>query len=165
MEHFRFTFRAPSRTVQIFTTCTPVGGGCVFTLDGAAYADLVPFARGTAAVVWDVAGVNGTTPGVVGVSPPQHLSFTEQDIIGGLYYWNTAGTVMRFDYGFPNAPAQTYLTGAKQNVCSSAGAALATTDFNSKLMTFVGTASAAEASLRAAYACVDSAFGSLFLQA
>ena len=36
----------------------------------------------------------------------------------------------------------TYLTGAKQNVCSSAGAALATTDFNSKLMTFVGTASA-----------------------
>lgn len=36
----------------------------------------------------------------------------------------------------------TYLTGGKQNVCSAAGAALATTDFNSKTMTFVGTASA-----------------------
>jgi len=36
----------------------------------------------------------------------------------------------------------TVLTGAKQNVCSASGAALATTDFNSKLMTFVGTESA-----------------------
>lgn len=36
-----------------------------------------------------------------------------------------------------------YITGAKQNVCSAAGAELATTDFNSKTMTFVGTAATA----------------------
>lgn len=34
----------------------------------------------------------------------------------------------------------TVLTGAKQNVCSASGAQLATTDFNSKTMTFVGSA-------------------------
>jgi hypothetical protein len=34
----------------------------------------------------------------------------------------------------------TYLTGAKQNVCSAAGAQLATTDFDSKTVTFVGAA-------------------------
>ncbi len=34
-----------------------------------------------------------------------------------------------------------HLTGAKQNVCSAAGAQLATTDFNSKTLTFVGAAS------------------------
>jgi len=34
-----------------------------------------------------------------------------------------------------------YLTGPRQNVCSSAGAKLATTDFNSKTLTFVGAAS------------------------
>lgn len=34
-----------------------------------------------------------------------------------------------------------YLSGAKQNVCSSAGAALAITDFNEKALTFVGAAS------------------------
>jgi len=34
----------------------------------------------------------------------------------------------------------TVLTGAKQNVCSISGAQLATTDFNSKTMTFVGSA-------------------------
>jgi hypothetical protein len=38
---------------------------------------------------------------------------------------------------------RTYLTGAKQNVCSSAGAALAASDFNSKTMTFIGTANQA----------------------
>lgn len=37
----------------------------------------------------------------------------------------------------------TVLTGAKQNVCSATSAQLATTDFNSKTMTFVGTASTA----------------------
>lgn len=37
----------------------------------------------------------------------------------------------------------TVLTGAKQNVCSAAGAELATTAFNSQTLTFVGTASTA----------------------
>lgn len=37
----------------------------------------------------------------------------------------------------------TVLTGAKQNVCSSAGAQLATTAFNSQVLTFVGSASTA----------------------
>lgn len=37
----------------------------------------------------------------------------------------------------------TYLTGPKQNVCSSTSAQLATTAFNSQVMTFVGTASTA----------------------
>lgn len=37
---------------------------------------------------------------------------------------------------------KTILTGARKNVCSSTGADLATTDFNSKTVTFVGNASA-----------------------
>ncbi len=36
-----------------------------------------------------------------------------------------------------------YLSGAKKNVCSSTGATLATTDFNAKACTFVGSASTA----------------------
>lgn len=39
----------------------------------------------------------------------------------------------------------TVLSGAKQNVCSSSGSALATTDFNSQVVTAVGTASTAYA--------------------
>jgi hypothetical protein len=35
-----------------------------------------------------------------------------------------------------------HLTGAKKNICTSTGADLATTDFNAKALTFVGSASA-----------------------
>jgi hypothetical protein len=42
----------------------------------------------------------------------------------------------------PTVSPTIYLTGANKNVCSATGADLATTDFNAKTMTFVGSASA-----------------------
>ena len=109
---FRFTFRAPTTTLVVYTGCTSVGGGCIFTPDATFWSSLVSYARGTAPITWTVSGVNGTSPGNVGSSLPQQLSFSEQDMLGGLYYWNSAGSVVRFDYGFPNSPRQTYVTGA-----------------------------------------------------
>lgn len=53
----------------------------------------------------------------------------------------TGGTL---DGALTVSPA-TILTGPRQNVCSAAGAALATTDFNSQVVTAVGTASTAYA--------------------
>ena len=29
---------------------------------------------------------------------------------GGIYYWNTGGIIERYDFGFPNAPPQSYFT-------------------------------------------------------
>lgn len=106
---FRFTFVAPTTTLQVYTGCTPLGAGCVFTPAPTFWTSLVDYARGTAPVQWRVEGVNGTNPGAVGASAWQDLGFTEQDLTGGLYYWNSAGTVVRYDYGYPNAPATTYL--------------------------------------------------------
>ena len=57
-----------------------------------------------------MSGVNSTLGSPVGSSALQSMSFSEQDLRGGLYYWNSAGTVVRYDYGFPNAPRQQYLT-------------------------------------------------------
>lgn len=108
---FRFTFTAPSTTLVVYTGCTAVGGGCVYTPDPTFWNSLVAYARGLVPVTWTVTGVNGGTPGQIGNSPQQTIQFTEEDLIGGLYYWNSGGTVVRFDYGFPNAPRQTYLTG------------------------------------------------------
>ncbi|MBS1153141.1 MAG: tolB protein precursor, partial [Myxococcaceae bacterium] len=65
---------------------------------------------GMVPVTFSVSGVNGTTPGAVGTSAAQSIAFGQQDIKGGLYYWNTAGNIQRYDYGFPNAPAQQYLS-------------------------------------------------------
>lgn len=50
-------------------------------------------------------------------------------------------TVVSGTTGALTVSPPTYLTGAKQNVCSSTGAQLATTDFNDQTMTVVGTAS------------------------
>ena len=53
-------------------------------------------------------------------------------------FTNTAGTGSGGDM---TISPPTYLTGANKNVCSSTGADLATTDFNSKTLTAVGSAS------------------------
>lgn len=50
-------------------------------------------------------------------------------------------TIVSQASGLCTVSPATILTGAKKNVCSSTGADLATTDFNSKTLTFVGAAS------------------------
>ncbi|MEN9799630.1 MAG: hypothetical protein RL653_3327 [Pseudomonadota bacterium] len=118
---FKFTFVAPTTTLEVYTGCTAVGGGCVFTPDATFWSSLAAYARGTVPVKWTVSGVDGASPGSVGVSGQQGLSFTEQDLLGGLYYWNSAGSVVRFDYGFPNSPRQTYATSATVGASTCVG--------------------------------------------
>lgn len=49
--------------------------------------------------------------------------------------------VLTTNAGNPTVSPTIYLTGARKNVCSSTGSDLATTDFNSKTLTFIGNAS------------------------
>lgn len=89
----------------------------------------------TASPVTYTVGQVFTIDGVYACHPEtkQSLGYLQQ-------FTNTAGTGSGGDMTI--SPA-TYLTGAKQNVCSSASAQLATTDFNSKTLTAVGAASTA----------------------
>jgi hypothetical protein len=52
-----------------------------------------------------------TVAGAIGESPERELSFSRQDLLGGIYYWNTAGLgrVQRRDFGIPGAPIENYL--------------------------------------------------------
>jgi hypothetical protein len=106
---FEIAFHAPTQNLKVYTGCTPLNGGCVYTPDQAFWASFVGYARGTQPVTWTIRGVNGASPGAVGTSAQQKMTFVDQDLIGGLYYWNTAGLVQRYDFGFPNAPAQNYM--------------------------------------------------------
>lgn len=89
----------------------------------------------TAAPVTYTVGTVFTIAGVYACHPETkaNLGYLQQ-------FTNTAGTGSGGDMTI--SPA-TYLTGAKQNVCSSTGAQLATTDFNSQTLTAVGNASTA----------------------
>jgi hypothetical protein len=80
----------------------------------------------TVGQVFTIAGVYACHP-----ETKQSLGYLQQ-------FTNTAGTGSGGDMTI--SPA-TYLTGAKRNVCSAAGAQLATTDFNSQTLTCVGAAS------------------------
>jgi hypothetical protein len=109
---FEVTFQAPTTTLSVFTGCTPLNGGCVFTPDKTFWSNLVAYARGTVPVTYTIKGVNGQSPGVVGTSAQRTIAFGQQNLFGGIYYWNTGGVIQRYDFGFPNAPAKQYLTAA-----------------------------------------------------
>lgn len=80
----------------------------------------------TVGTVFTIAGVYACHP-----ETKQSLGYLQQ-------FTNTAGTGSGGDM---TISPPTYLTGPKQNVCSSASAQLATTDFNSQTLTAVGSAS------------------------
>ncbi len=107
---FEFTFHAPTTNLKIYTGCTPVGSGCVFTPDQNFWSELVAYARGTVPVTYTLRGVNGANPGNVGTSVQQTIIFSQNDITGGIYYWNTKGVIQRYDFGYPGKAAEQYLT-------------------------------------------------------
>lgn len=87
----------------------------------------------TAAPVTYSVGTVFTIAGVYACHPETKVS------LGYLQqFTNTAGTGSGGDM---TISPTIYLTGARQNVCSSTGAPLATTDFNSQTLTAVGSAS------------------------
>jgi hypothetical protein len=106
---FRFTFQAATTTLVVYTGCTAVGAGCVYTPDASFWSSLALYARGGAGVTYSVSGVNGSAPGSVGTSATQTITFSDQDVTGGLYYWNTAGVIQRYDFSDPDAGVENYL--------------------------------------------------------
>jgi WD40-like Beta Propeller Repeat len=110
---FEIKFQAPSKSLAIYTTCNAVGGGCVYQTNGTFWSNLVEYARGTVPVTYTIRGVNGSSPGPVGSSASRTIAFSGQDLMGGIYYWDTAGSIQRYDFGIPTVPAKTYLTQAQ----------------------------------------------------
>ncbi len=109
---FRFSFQASTTNLVVYTGCTPVGAGCVYTPDATFWSSLVAYARGTQPVTYTLSGVDGASPGAVGTSVAATIAFGQQDMSGGIYYWDTTGEIDRYDYGFPLAAPQQYLTPA-----------------------------------------------------
>ncbi len=105
---FEIALHAPTKSLSVYTKCTPLNGGCVWTTDAAFWSQLVPYARGAAPVTYTVRGVGSS--GLVGASTTRTMAFAEQDVNGGIYYWNTAGVVQRYDFGYPNLPPENFMT-------------------------------------------------------
>jgi hypothetical protein len=86
--------------VEVYTTCTnPTNGGCIYQPDAQVWRWIAETNRGGAPLSIKVRATDGNGGGV-GTSKPVALSFSRDDINGGLYYWTTSnGTaIMRFDF-------------------------------------------------------------------
>jgi hypothetical protein len=106
---FALGFSANGVNLTIYTGCNPVGAGCVYLPDQPVWDLLSQGARGQSVKVT----LRGTSGASVGSAPPRTLSFGDQDILGGLYYWAaSAGGVYRYDFGLRNQTGEPYYTPA-----------------------------------------------------
>ncbi|MGZ6095946.1 MAG: TolB family protein, partial [Polyangiales bacterium] len=107
---FELAFKGPSVDVKVYMPCTPVGGGCVYTPDATVWKLLAENGRGKDPITYTLRGVDGGSPGKVGVSASQKISFGLEDIVGGLYYWNAgAGATMRYEFGVSGSKGEVYM--------------------------------------------------------
>ncbi|MBI5538051.1 MAG: PD40 domain-containing protein [Deltaproteobacteria bacterium] len=112
-----FEVRLESTTVNVrfYTKCTSVGSGCSLKLDMATFAPIAGKAAGQDPIMITVRGTDQASHSTIGKSAPVALHIAETMMLGGIYYWNASGLVVRYDFGKPNMPAENYLMGFGSN--------------------------------------------------
>lgn len=107
---FEITYQSATLKLIEYVGCPEsLNGGCSHTPDPAFWTELGLAAAGGPAVEWTIRGVNGATPGAVGESEQRTFWITREPITGGLYYWNTGGAIIRFDFGYPVQEGEDFL--------------------------------------------------------
>ena len=96
---FELSFTNSLTDVKIYLRCTTLASGCLYQPDPIVWRWIAETNRGSSPLFVSIKGTdeNGTA---VGTSGRLSLSFSKDNINGGLYYWTTSnGTgIMRFDF-------------------------------------------------------------------
>ncbi len=109
---FELSFLGAAVDVKVYFNCTTVGAGCVYAPDATVWKLVAEGGRGGEPIAWSVRGVNGASPGAVGASASRKVSFGQEDLTGGLYYWNAgAGATMRYEFGVSGKKGETFING------------------------------------------------------
>lgn len=108
---FQLAVTAGSSHIRIYFGCPEaVGAGCVFMPDHATWTTLSNAARGRGPVTYVLRSVDAS--GNLGETASRTITFTEQDVTGGMYYWTPGfmGAINRFEFGVPGARAERFLS-------------------------------------------------------
>ena len=109
---FELSLTNDGTDIRIYTTCKKVGTGCGYVPSATEWKAIVNALKGYDAARVMVRGKDATTA-IIGASKTRNLKVAEEDILGGLYYWNaTPGSIVRYDFGKPNQKAQSFYTAA-----------------------------------------------------
>jgi hypothetical protein len=108
---FEVGFVGPALDLKIYTVCNAVGGGCGLMPDDDTW-KLLSHASASTTVDVTLRSTDGNG-GPVGSAAPRKLSFADEDLSGGLYYWAAAsGSILRYDFGLRNQTAEKFYTAA-----------------------------------------------------
>lgn len=106
---FQVVFQIEAFRITVFAYCESVGAGCAFRPEETVWRSLSEAARGRAPVSVTVRGSDPSGSGV-GTSAARSISFAQEDILGGLYYWNApSGQIQRYDFGLRGQRTETFL--------------------------------------------------------
>ncbi len=118
---FELHVTTTSVDLRIYFGCPEsVGGGCIYTADDEVWTAIATAARGTGPFTYRLRSVDAM--GRVGESAMRTLRVAEEDITGGLYYWNAGGgTIDRFEFGVRGAVAERFLDQARTGAMTCVG--------------------------------------------
>ncbi len=98
--------------LRMYAVCKAVGTGCVFQPDEPTW-KLISSASRNRTVEITIRGTRKTGGGV-GQSVTNKLSFSQNDMLGGIYYWAaSAGGLMRYDFGLRAQKAEVFYNGLR----------------------------------------------------
>jgi hypothetical protein len=107
--------------LHVYFGCSAVGGGCAYAPDATVWGIVASAGRGDDALTTTLRGTSAAGGGV-GASAPQTIAFGEEDILGGLYYWNAgAGATMRYEFGVSGQTAETFMNAPKAGAAQCVG--------------------------------------------
>ena len=110
---FQLAFTTLGGSIRVYFGCPEVvGAGCVFMPDASTWNALSGALRGAGAATYRLRSVDAA--GNLGETATRTITFAEQDVTGGLYYWTPGamGAINRFEFGVPGAVVERYLNRA-----------------------------------------------------
>ena len=107
--------------LRVYFTCKAIGAGCGYAPDALVWGILASAGRGDDPLATALRGTS-KAGGAVGASATQTIAFGEEDILGGLYYWNAgAGATMRYEFGVSGQKAETFMNAPKAGAATCVG--------------------------------------------
>jgi hypothetical protein len=129
---FEIDFENAVTDVRLETKCNPISstrgaatGGCTFALDPTDWNYAATHNRGGDPVTVTVRAAPSDVSCVSG-SNARQINFSEQDLMGGIYYWQSTtqngvagktGGIFRKDFGNPDPTPEPFLTPGNLNKC------------------------------------------------
>ncbi|HMC95968.1 MAG TPA: hypothetical protein VKO16_14500, partial [Polyangia bacterium] len=110
---FEVSFVGPRANIKSYIRCVAPAGitGCIYLPDPGLWSAVARSNAGQGGVKLLIRGTDDTGTSI-GASQTFHMQFSQDDIMGALYYWTTSGktAIMRWDFGGSTTTAVQYLT-------------------------------------------------------